>query len=53
MLGDEGLIPDLDGGYTIFGRVSENDMKIVDRIVRGDRILSVKILEGKTTVKRK
>lgn len=39
--------PHLDGGYTIFGRVNETDMKIVDSIVRGDKILSVKIIEGK------
>jgi cyclophilin family peptidyl-prolyl cis-trans isomerase/HEAT repeat protein len=39
--------PHLDGGYTIFGRVNEADMKIVDSIVRGDRILNVKIIEGK------
>ena len=38
--------PHLDGGYTVFGRVSESDMKIVDSIVRGDKILSVKIIEG-------
>ncbi|MGB7202567.1 MAG: peptidylprolyl isomerase [Pyrinomonadaceae bacterium] len=36
--------PHLDGGYTVFGRVSEKDMKIVDKIVRGDKILSVKIV---------
>ncbi len=35
--------PHLDGGYTVFGQVSEKDMKVVDAIVRGDRILSVKI----------
>ena len=38
--------PHLDGGYTVFGRVSETDMKIVDNLVRGDRILGVKIVEG-------
>lgn len=44
--------PHLDGGYTVFGRVNENDMKIVDSIVRGDKILSVKIVENvKTTPK--
>ena len=37
--------PHLDGGYTIFGRVGETDMKIVDSIVRGDKISSVKIVE--------
>lgn len=38
--------PHLDGGYTVFGRVNESDMKIVDSIVRGDKIISVKIVEG-------
>ncbi|HQU86888.1 MAG TPA: peptidylprolyl isomerase, partial [Pyrinomonadaceae bacterium] len=44
--------PHLDGGYTVFGKVNENDMKVVDSIVRGDRILSVKIVEGKAVVKK-
>jgi len=34
--------PHLDGGYTVFGRVNEADMKVVDKIVRGDKILTVK-----------
>lgn len=38
--------PHLDGGYTVFGRVNETGMKIVDNLVRGDKILSVKIVEG-------
>ncbi len=38
--------PHLDGGYTVFGRVNETDMKIVDNLARGDKILSVKIIEG-------
>jgi len=36
--------PHLDGGYTIFGKVNENDMKVVDNLVRGDKILRVKIV---------
>lgn len=36
--------PHLDGGYTVFGNVNEIDMKVVDSIVRGDKILSVKII---------
>lgn len=36
--------PHLDGGYTVFGHVNETDMKIVDSIVRGDKILNVKII---------
>lgn len=39
--------PHLDGGYTVFGRVNETDMKVVDNIVRGDKILRVTIVEGK------
>ena len=39
--------PHLDGGYTVFGRVNESDMKVVDNIVRGDKIISVRIVEGK------
>ena len=38
--------PHLDGGYTVFGRVNEKDMKVVDNIVRGDKIISVRIVEG-------
>jgi cyclophilin family peptidyl-prolyl cis-trans isomerase len=37
--------PHLDGGYTVFGHVAEKDMNVVDSIVRGDRIISVKIIE--------
>ncbi len=43
--------PHLDGGYTVFGRVPESDMKVVDSIVRGDRILKVEILEARGRVK--
>lgn len=38
--------PHLDGGYTVFGRVNETEMKVVDRIVRGDRIIRVRVVEG-------
>jgi cyclophilin family peptidyl-prolyl cis-trans isomerase/HEAT repeat protein len=38
--------PHLDGGYTVFGHVNETGMKVVDNIVRGDRIISVRIVEG-------
>ena len=37
--------PHLDGGYTVFGHVNERDMKVVDSIVRGDKILTVRIVE--------
>ena len=39
--------PHLDGGYTVFGKVNETGMKVVDRIVRGDKIVSVRIVEGR------
>lgn len=38
--------PHLDGGYTVFGDVADKDMPIVDSIVRGDKIISITILEG-------
>jgi len=44
--------PHLDGGYTVFGKVNESDMKIVDSIVRGDKILSVKIIEQRAVGKK-
>lgn len=40
--------PHLDGGYTVFGRVTEG-MDVVDRIARGDRIISISIIEGRRT----
>ncbi len=43
--------PHLDGGYTVFGKISEADMKVVDHLVRGDKITSVKIVEGKLSPK--
>ena len=42
--------PHLDGGYTVFGKVNDTDMKIVDNIVRGDKILKVEIVERYNTV---
>jgi len=39
--------PHLDGGYTVFGRVDDKGMKIVDRLARGDRIRSIDIVESK------
>ena len=37
--------PHLDGGYTVFGRVTAG-MDVVDRIVRGDVIQSITIKQG-------
>ena len=45
--------PHLDGGYTVFGHVNETDMKVVDSIVRGDKILSVKIVERNLPQRRR
>lgn len=41
--------PHLDGGYTVFGHVDESGMKVVDDIARGDRIISVKVFENRTS----
>jgi cyclophilin family peptidyl-prolyl cis-trans isomerase/HEAT repeat protein len=41
--------PHLDGGYTVFGRVTQG-MDVIDRIARGDRIRAITITE---TPKRK
>lgn len=39
--------PHLDGGYTVFGLVDEKDMKTVDSIARGNRIVNIRIIEKK------
>lgn len=44
--------PHLDGGYTVFGQVNEIGMKVVDNIVRGDKIISVKIIGEKAPPKQ-
>lgn len=36
--------PHLDGGYTVFGKVNDAGMKTVDNIVRGDKIVTVRIV---------
>ncbi len=38
--------PHLDGGYTVFGKVNDEGMKIVDMIVRGDKIIKVEIVKS-------
>ena len=43
--------PHLDGGYTVFGQVNEIGMKVVDNIVRGDKIISIKIIGEKAPPK--
>ncbi|HKC62954.1 MAG TPA: peptidylprolyl isomerase, partial [Pyrinomonadaceae bacterium] len=37
--------PHLDGGYTVFGRVTSG-MDVVDRIARGDRIIKISVTES-------
>jgi len=44
--------PHLDGGYTVFGHVNEIGMKVVDTIVRGDKIISIKIVGEKAPPKQ-
>ncbi len=39
--------PHLDGGYTVFGRVTQG-MDVIDRIARGDHIISVNVTETKS-----
>ncbi|MCP9496767.1 MAG: peptidylprolyl isomerase, partial [Pyrinomonadaceae bacterium MAG19_C2-C3] len=43
--------PHLDGGYTVFARVVEG-MENVDRIARGDRIKSIRIVESASRAPR-
>jgi peptidyl-prolyl cis-trans isomerase B (cyclophilin B) len=38
-------LPELDGRYAVFGRVSEG-MEVVDRIEQGDRIIRATVVEG-------
>lgn len=48
--------PHLDGGYTVFGKIRERDMNVVDKIVRGDKIRSIRINETprqRTSLRRK
>jgi cyclophilin family peptidyl-prolyl cis-trans isomerase/HEAT repeat protein len=39
--------PHLDGGYTVFGKVGDEGMKTVDRLVRGDKIVKIEIVESR------
>ena len=43
-------LPELDGRYAVFGRVSEG-MEVVDRIEQGDRIIRASVVEGGNLVK--
>lgn len=43
-------LPELDGRYAVFGRVSSG-MDVIDRIQQGDRIVKATVLQGGTLVK--
>ena len=43
-------LPELDGRYAVFGRVS-GGMEVVDRIEQGDRIIRASVVEGGKLVK--
>lgn len=38
-------LPELDGRYAVFGRVSKG-MEVIDRIQQGDKLLSARVIEG-------
>ena len=43
-------LPELDGRYAVFGRVS-GGMDVIDRIEQGDRIISARVVDGGKLVK--
>ena len=43
-------LPELDGRYAVFGRVTKG-MDVIDRIQQGDRIIKAAVIEGGTLVK--
>jgi len=43
-------LPELDGRYAVFGRVSSG-MEVIDRIQQGDRIVRATVLQGGTLVR--
>ena len=43
-------LPELDGRYAVFGRVSSG-MDVIDRIEQGDRIVKATVSQGGTLVK--
>jgi peptidyl-prolyl cis-trans isomerase B (cyclophilin B) len=38
-------LPELDGRYAVFGRVSRG-MEVIDRIQQGDKLISARVIEG-------
>ena len=45
-------LPELDGRYAVFGRVSQG-MEVIDKIQQGDKITSAKVIAGGTLVQGK
>ncbi|MFM7085943.1 MAG: peptidylprolyl isomerase [Cyanobium sp.] len=43
-------LPELDGRYAVFGRVSRG-MEVIDRIEQGDRLVRARVVQGGTLVK--
>ena len=42
-------LPELDGRYAVFGRVSKG-MDVIDRIQQGDKLIRARVIEGGTLV---
>jgi peptidyl-prolyl cis-trans isomerase B (cyclophilin B) len=45
-------LPELDGRYAVFGRVSKG-MDVIDRIQQGDTLIGAQVIEGGTLVQKK
>jgi peptidyl-prolyl cis-trans isomerase B (cyclophilin B) len=45
-------LPELDGRYAVFGRVTKG-MEVIDRIQQGDKLIRAQVMEGGTLVKKK
>ena len=45
-------LPELDGRYAVFGRVSKG-MEVIDRIQQGDKLIRARVIEGGTLVQKK
>ncbi len=43
-------LPELDGRYAVFGQVTKG-MEVVDRLVKGDKLIKAVVVEGGTLVK--
>ncbi|MCT0207174.1 peptidylprolyl isomerase [Synechococcus sp. CS-1332] len=45
-------LPELDGRYAVFGRVTKG-MDVIDRIQQGDKLIKARVIEGGTLVQKK